>query len=306
MFSNGAAAQGQSPRTFDYRMADAAALAEGAPVCLDLTKVSGGTTYRGQTIGNDNAVNAFLAAPTAANLLAHAGFVLSDKAFNRGDHLEHLVCGAGEVRVRNTTAAEITLPVGTLLFAKPGVDYLVPGFINPTGGDTTKTVLPGGGYPKAMVTKATTIAATTTTKVPVHAFMPTAPIPRTFAQILPAAADLVDAIAFVAEGPGKILRAGLGALTCGTQGSITFNVKINGTSIFSATPVIDNDGTDGCHTLATVDTAVATYLGTGGAFGTIDPTKVDFDRGDIVSFDFTNTGTNDGTGFHAQIDSLLL
>lgn len=282
------------------RAADAAAIAAGSPLALDLSAISGGTTQKGETITDSQAVASFVVKPPATRIV-RAG--VADRTYVRGDFKPHLSEGAGQERVYNGTAASVTLAVGTPLAFSPTNDYLVPLFINPTAGGTTKTLLSHGGHPVAIVTKAATLTTLQTALVNVYVFPPVPPVPFMLAFAYEAAADVPTAgYAFIAPAPGCISRAGIGARVGGSAGGLLLDVLIDAVSIFTAAPTIVNDCTDPCHTLPTVDTAVATLLGSStGKFGTIDQTKCYFLRNSLVTFTVDKTSWN-GTGAHIQID----
>jgi len=303
-YGHHAAAVGTPSRMYENGVADNNAQAAGAPLCLDVSEISGGTTARGVAITDGMAVAQFVEKPANANGLLFAG--VAEKAMDAGGNIQrYIFCGPTSALVHNPdAAASLALAVGDLVQLVPGQAYLEPALMAASAGGAGRFKL-SWGCAKAVgcVRKAQTLAAGATAEVQIYLWPP-----RTSSTLLtlafPAApgADIADYLWACAPGPGVI-----GALSWGvkaaTAGEITWDVKINATSVFSVLPKIVNDCIDGFHSgVTTAAGGAGAGPGTAGVYGTIDPTKLYLAKGDLIKYSLDEDGGSgwDGTGMTLQ------
>lgn len=246
-------------------VADTAAIVAFQPLSLDTGKAAAASSSQGITIGDPHAVSSFVRTPTSATGRLFLG--VSPEAAGQGQVVNPIVWGPAKVRVRNANAASISLAIGDPLMQSPGNDYLLPAYLTAAAGGS---VAPGLNAARAIaiVRKAITIAATTTSEVEVWLFPYGAPRLRSINYILAGAntTNLVIPLG-ITQGPFIVAAAGFGLEVCGSAGLATLDVTIDTVSIFTTTPKIANDGADTVHTLK--NTAAAD-VGTGGSYGTIN------------------------------------
>jgi hypothetical protein len=277
---------------------------------MDVTEVSAGTTSKGATVKPDQAVNSFIAVPTAANAVLFAG--VAEGAIASGAYDRHVVCGHKKVRVRNTSGAGITFPVGAPLQLVPGQAYFETLFTNISAGHaSTKVVSNGGSVPHAIVTVATAIAADTTGLVDAYVFMSAGPVPFVFSfpffSAIAADTCIPPECCFLhPAGPGRITRAGIGCTDSQDAGTLTLDVKIATTSIFTTLPVcgLDDSNPGLIHTLIDSE-ALASTFGTGTVFGLINQSANEFLKGNALTFEVANGSSHVGLGVHVQIEGYL-
>ena len=93
--------------------------------------------------------------------------------------------------------------------------------------------------------------------------------------------------------------------TGGNAGTLTLDVLINGTTIFTTTPIIDNDCTDPFHTFAQIDApAAGAGPGTNGRYGLINTAANIVAPGDRITRTLTNTSSFVGTHVNIQVPVL--
>jgi hypothetical protein len=259
-------------RMHSTHAADNAAQAAFAPVCFDPAEIAAGTTAKGYTVSNAQAVASFIRAP-ATTAFEFAG--ITEKAFVAGDHKRILHGGSCRALVTNQSTVAIALAVGDHLYLKPGASALEP-HLQSIDGATAHVVVNSGMNPRAFVRKAVaSIAAAATATVEVFLYPAWQP-PRLDImrhQVIGAQADLGPFPIGVSTGYGQIVRAGA-VLTSGAAGddNLTVDVLIGTVSIFSSLPTIDHDGVDPPQTLwgGTLGApASGTTLGNDGAYGTM-------------------------------------
>lgn len=284
---------------------DTAAIANPwSPVCFDVAKIAAGTTGRGETISNDQAVGSFMALPSTANGIGFLG--VCEKALDISSWGRVVMGGPTKVRVYNALGASLALAVGDPLVLSPGNDYLVP-LTHPISAGTSRTVSKHAGRPVAIVRKAITIATVTTSLVEVWIYPCSRPVVQSYTHVTPGAAPATITACpwFVARGPGLIVRAGMGVATGGNAGKLDLDVLITAVSIFTTKPVIDEDCIDPCHTLSNVDApAAGAGPGTEGVYGTVNTAANILADRDKVTFTLTNTSSFVGTHLHLQADVL--
>lgn len=286
----------QPDRFLSYGVPDAAAINQGAPVALDQSKTSGATAaFDGSTIGDEDAIASYLAAVTNANMIGYRGIVHDSNA-NQGQAKRIVVGGKCVVRVRNSSGASATYPVGTAIILSPGNDYFEFNYQAVSAGATV-TPINAGGVIRGFLTKAVTIANATTTLVHAWLYHEAPPEPFTFAYTLAGTNTTTLTVPLgIMRGPFVITRAGLGLETLLSQtGKVTLDVFVNGTSIWTTKPVLDSQGSpvNGVHTLK--NTAAAD-VGTAGVYGTLDATKVNGGKNDKLSATATYAASGGAAG----------
>lgn len=302
MYSNHAAtAKKGEPIFHTVNNNGASAIVQGAPLCLDITAIAGGTaTDDGTTITAEQAIGTFVAVPSTANRHLFAG--IAEEQIGSGRCKRAIHAGPAKARVYNPTAGTLSLPVGTPLVQVPGQSYFQP-VVVPRGATPTLTASKRAALAHAVVTQAVSIAATSvhTSLVPVWLFPPTPPRLQSLLYHGPGAQTTSLTIPLlIAPGPGEIVDAGFGLEDCGSAGFVDLDVTVNGTSIWTTKPKIANDGTNGSHTLKTATAA----LGTGGTHGVVDTTKTSLVPGDKIAAVYTvDTGTAQA-GLQIQVDVL--
>ena len=278
---------------------------EAAPVALDLvTSLQGVTAFTGETIPAHAAVGAYLARPSAANLIGFLG--VAEKALGQGDLGKATVWGPCAVKVNNPDSGSLTLGVGTLLYAVAGQQYLIP-MRQPISAGTSRILCNKGAMPRAIVTVAKTLTAGQTDKVRVWLFPPSGPRMAHLGLTIPGTAPATQTAVplGVATGYGIIPVVGFGVATGGNAGTLTLDILINGTTIFTTTMIIDNDCTDPFHSLAQIDAPGAgTGPGTNGRYGLINTAANIVVPGDRITYTLTNTSSFVGTHVNIQVPIL--
>ena len=306
MFSAQAGQPHKGEPMFCNGFANAAAISEAAPVCLDPAATSGSTAADGDPIEAHDAVGAYFARPTTAvNLKAFLGVAKS--AIAQGGFDKATVWGPCEVLVNNPDAASLTLGVGDLLYASASGQYLIP-YRMPVSAGTSRIIVPRGAMPRAMVTVGKTLTAGQTAKTRVWLFPPGGPrLLMLSAEVIPGAAPATQTAVplGVALGHGIIPAVGFGVATGGGAGTLTLDVLINGTTIFTTTPIIDNDCTDPFHNFAQIDAPGASAgPGTNGRYGLVNTAANIVAPGDRITRTLTNTSSFAGTHVNIQVPIL--
>lgn len=291
-------------KMYDYLRHEVGAL-EGAPICGDVARVSGGTDSKGFLISDSMAIASYGAKPADQNARLVLG--VAEEAIAAGGYERFIFCGPTQVRVNNPVAASLSLAVGDLLCLVPGQDYLRPVLVSDAGG-TAQVLSNRVGKPIAMVRKAVVLTASQTALVPVYLWPTEAPRFESLQRNYDAApgADKTDHLLWVTPGAGMIVAAGHGCLTGGSQGSVELDVKIEANSIFTTKPVLVNDCAEPFHSLVNTDApGAASGPGTGGSYGTLDAANLFFSPRQYIKFSHNDTGVWNGTGYVVQVDCLL-
>jgi hypothetical protein len=283
-----------------------AAIDQGAPVGLDVTKIAAATSVRGLVIGDYNAVAAFVAEPTAANIQGFQG--IAEKAFAAGDKKRIVSWGPTRARVYNPYGTTLPLAVGDLLYAVPAQDYLIPG-LHHSNGTTLEVVANCNAMPRAMVRKAVSLVTVTTTLVEVYVFPPEAPQVIRYSRYIGGGASATGNIYVgVTRGYGRVLRVGFGCDTGGGAGSLAILCTVGARTILGTAITVANDCSDPCHTFCRTSGGggVVANLGTSGSYGVLTATLTDLNcsPGEAIVAAITNSSSFVGTGCVLDVDIL--
>lgn len=315
MHGNFASGVRQAPINYEDGWADNNDQTAGAPVCCDITEVAGGTAADGTTVQDYMAIASFLEKPTfAANVALSAqngqlyrGVVDYARGNIKTGSMGRIVTsGRARVLVKQSTGANLALAVGDLLYQENGSAYLVP-VVQRNSAGTAYAVSNHGAVPRAIVLKAVTLTTAVVTAVEALVLPPRGPYTRSHIVNFSGAAPATITACpwFIARGGGRIVRAGLGVATGGNAGTLDLDILINGTSIFTTKPKIDNDCVDPFHSLVEVAApAAGAGPGTNGVYGLIDATKATFADKDRITYTLTNTSSFVGTHVQLQADTL--
>lgn len=282
--------------------ADQVGLAQGSPVCFDVSKVSGAITSRGVPITDAMSVTQFIDKPVSDNQHLFAGIAVG--GMNLGDYAAYACWGATKALVNNPLSSTLTLVVGDLLVLVPGQAYLRPMF--QAGSDGSGTIVVNrAAHPVAFIRKGVgPIDAGATVLAEVFVWPPVAPRAGTFSRYFDAApGTITDFILGVPRGPGRVAAVGFGCATGGTIGAIELDLKIGTMSIWTIKPKINNDCVDSYHSLLDRQApGPGSGPGSGGSYGALNYGNLDF-TGDLpLKFSLTNTGSWDGTGLNFQVE----
>lgn len=272
---------------------------QGGLLAMDLSKTEGGSTSRGITISGGMAVSKFVAGPTWHNAPYLVG--VADAAFNSGTYHDFFWAGPARVLVKNETGQTIQLAVGDLLAVSPTNSHAVP-LYQPLSDGSALAVSNHAPRPIGFAREAVEIEAGLTAFVHAWLWPPRPPAIETLYRFFDATPQTFDgALLAVTRGPGRIVRAGLGCQSSGTQGTLELDVAVDGASIFAATPLLDHDAAEPFHSLAHFAAPGASSgPGTSGRYGGIDAAY--FGPGSLITLGMTAAGGYDGAGLQVQVE----